>query len=434
MKRRLSLSLRAIVPALILLCPALQAADKETAPPESKRKTTAISLLPIGSQLQRVMLPRYDENHRLTGVLKAETMTLVTDEIIAGEAVTIGFFNPDGSPRGRVDLAHATLDQTRNLLEARQKTNILTDRIQASGTGLIYSFDQGEGFLSGPAETRIKQANETAMNSRTSPRRATAASFLAGATLIAAQPAVLTPEQKSAIEADAATAVPAHSGSSRAAKEELRTELDASAAATAAAVAFLEKADLASEKTPATPPPATPLDVKPGLADTVITCDGGMYFNSDEGVFVYLKNVRVADPRFALSGANELKVFLAKKDERKPDPKLEKQPEKPAQDGKPAIGLGAKFGDVERIVATGAVRILQKQPEAGKEPVEASGAIFTYHPKTGEIVLTGGYPWVKQGVNFMRANEPGLSLRIQKNGSFVTDGNWSMGGRLNQNR
>jgi lipopolysaccharide export system protein LptA len=418
--------LRAILPALILLSPALQAADKQTTPPETKRKTNAISLLPNGSELQRVMLPRYDADHRLTGVLKAESMKLVNDEIIAGESVTIGFFNPDGSPRGRVDLAKATLNQAKNLLEAREKTTILTDRIEATGTGLIYAFDQGEGFLSGPAVTRIHPSNETAMNSRTSPRRAAAVSLLAGTTLIAAQPAALTPQEKSAIAADAASAVPEHSESSRESKKELRAELDASAAATAAATAFLEKANIASGETGAVPPPAAPLDVKPGPDDTVISSDGGMYFNSNEGVFVYIKNVRVADPRFSLSGAAELKIFLGKKPEEKP--------QKPAPDGKPAIGLGAKFGDVERIVATGAVRILQKQPGAGKEPVEASGAIFTYHPKTGEIVLTGGYPWVRQGANFMRANEANLSLRIQKDGSFVTEGNWDMGGKLDQKR
>jgi hypothetical protein len=425
--------LRLILPALLLLAPALPAADNKPALSEPKRKATAISLLPNGSELQNVMLPRYDEDHRLTGVLKAESMILVTDEIIAGETVSIEFFNPDRSPRGRVDLAKATLDQARNLLKAREKTTIHTDRIEATGTGLIYAFDQGEGFLSGPAETRIHPSNETAMNSLTSPRRA-AASMLAGATLISAQPAVLTAEQKSAIAADAASAVPAHSESSRASKEELRTELDASAAATATATAFLEKANLASGKTGATPPQAAPLDVKPGPTDTVISCDGGMYFNSDEGLFVYLKNIRVVDPRFDLTGANELKIFLEKKAVQKPEPKPEKNPEITAPDGKPPIGLGAKFGDVEKIVATGAVRILQKQPEAGKEPVEASGAIFTYYPKTGEIVLTGGFPWVKQGANYMRAREAGLSLRIQKNGSFVTEGNWDMGGKLDQNR
>ena len=154
-----------------------------------------------------------------------------------------------------------------------------------------------------------------------------------------------------------------------------------------------------------------------------------MYFDADEGVFVYLKNVRVTDPRFGLSGANELKIFLGKKPAKAPA-----QPAKEAKDGKPGLGLGAKFGDVERIVASGAVRIVQKETEAGKDPVEASGAIFTYHAKTGEIILSGGYPWVKQGTTFMRAKEPNLNLRILKTGSFVTEGNWEMGGTIEKNR
>ena len=83
-------------------------------------------------------------------------------------------------------------------------------------------------------------------------------------------------------------------------------------------------------------------------------------------------------------------------------------------------------------MANGAVRIVQKQPEAGKEPIEASGAFFTYHAQTGQIILSGGYPWVKQGHTFMRAKEPNLNLRVMKNGSFVTEGNWDMSGRLDR--
>ena len=420
--------MRAILPALLLLAPAAPAAEKAAVPQVPKNKATAISLLPNGSELEGVMLPRYDSEHRLSGVLKSRKMTLVTDELIAGENVTIGFFNPDGSQRGQVDLLKALFNQSKGLLEARESVTIRTDRILAQGTRLVYAFAQGEGFLTGPASTRILPApTETTMNSSSTPLRSAAVSMLAATAVAAAPPAALSDAEKSAIQADAAPSAPAHAKASREAKEELRATLDASAAATAAATAFLEQAEIAAGKTGAVPEPAAPLDVQPGPGDTLITCDGGMYFDADGGVFVYLKNVRVADPRFALSGASELKVFLGRKPE--------KSPEKPAASAeKPAIGLGAKFGDVERIVATGAVRILQKQPEAGKEPVEASGAIFTYHPESGEIVLSGGYPWVKQGTSFMRAKQPNLSLRIQKNGSFVTEGNWDMGGTLNQQR
>jgi lipopolysaccharide export system protein LptA len=418
--------LRAILPALFLLAPALAASGKESSLPAPKKKLSAVALLPPGSQLQRVMLPRYDDDRRLSGVLKAQTMTLVSEDVIAGDTVSIEFFNPDRSPRGRVDLVKALLDQGKGLLRSHETVTIQADRIHARGNGLVYSLEQGEGFLKGPAVTWIQAATETTMNSKSTPLRSAATAIAASATLAAAPPAPLTPEQAAATQRDAATAAATHAVAGENSRANLRAELESSAAATAAATAFLEQAELLADAPATMPKPAQPLDVKPGPSDTVISCDGGMYFDADAGVFVYLKNVRVADPRFSLNGANELKIFLTKKPE---EPATAKTPDK-----QPGMALGAKFGDVERIVATGAVRILQQQPEAGKEPVEASGAIFTYHTQTGEIVLTGGYPWVRQGTTFMRANQPNLSLRIQQNGSFVTEGNWDMGGNLNQER
>jgi lipopolysaccharide export system protein LptA len=239
-----------------------------------------------------------------------------------------------------------------------------------------------------------------------------------------AAPKPIAPAERTAMHADAVSKAPAQSNAASETRSALKTDLDASAAATASAKAFLEKQEIpAKADTAPTTPEAQPLEAPADPNDTLVTCDGGMYFDADEGVFVYLRNVVVKDPRFDLSGANELKVFLGKK----PDEKTSEKASQKSADGK---GVGARFGDVERIVATGAVKVLQKQTEPGKLPVEASGAIFTYHPKTGRIHLQGGYPWVKQGTNFMRAKEPNLILRIEKDGSFVTEGRWDMRGKV----
>lgn len=412
---------------MLLLAPALPAA--EDAPPPASRKLSAISLLPDGSELKGVMLPRYDENHHLVGVLKAASITLVNEQTIAGETVSIGFSNPDGSPRGHINLTRAVFNQVKGILQTSEPVTLQSDRFRATGTGLYYAFQQGEGFLTGPAATWIQPPIETTMNSSRPPHRAT---LMAGIALItqslaaAPPPAVKTDELKAA----AAPSSKIHSDATRISRTNLRADLDASAATTAKAKAFLEQAELISTSAPGTTPPpaeAKPLDVKPGPKDTLISCDGGMYFDADAGVFVYLKNVKVNDPRFTLSGANELKILLSKKP-------ADATPKPAANDPQPSLGIGAKFGDVERIIATGAVRILQKQVEPGKQPVEASGAIFSYHPESGEILLSGGYPWVKTGPNFMRAREPNLTLRIQKSGSFTTEGNWDMGGSLDQSR
>jgi hypothetical protein len=252
--------------------------------------------------------------------------------------------------------------------------------------------------------------------------------------LSAAPPATLSDTEKTALQADATSTAPAAEKAAAAAHASLDQDLADSAAATKDAATFLVQADIPAA--PATSPgtiPASdkPLPVTPAVTDTVIQCEGGMYFDPDEGVLVYLKNVTVKDPRFNLSGANELKIFFGKKPAKeakegdKPEPKKDK----------PKNGLGAGFGEVERIVATGAVLIEQKPTAADKEPIKASGAIFSYNLKADQIIIQGGFPWVLQGATFMRAKEANLILRISpKAGNFITEGNWEMGGNLEQKK
>jgi lipopolysaccharide export system protein LptA len=417
--------LRALIPLLLLLSTRLALAV--TALPSGNGKLPTTSLLPDGSQMHGVLLPQYDEKQKLSSLLHAEEMTLVSREMIQGESVCIEFFDSDETMNGRIDLKQAVFNSAKGSLKATEIVTLSSDQIIAKGDGLWYAFEQGEGFLGGPVDTRIFSKKQTTMKSRTTTLRATA---MVGAAL--AQPALnaapppSAPAERTAVHADAVSKAPAQSKAASETRSDLKTDLEASAAATANAKAFLEKQEI-QVKTGAAPvtPEAKPFEAPADPNDTLVTCDGGMYFDADDGVFVYLRNVVVKDPRFDLLGANELKVFLGKK----PDEKTRENASQKSADGK---GVGARFGDVERIVATGAVRVLQKQIEPGKLPVEASGAIFTYHPKTGNIHLQGGYPWVKQGTSFMRAKEPNLILRIKKDGSFVTEGRWDMRGKVDQ--
>lgn len=294
---------------------------------------------------------------------------------------------------------------------------------------------------------------------------------LLGAAIIlpatAAVPAKLSADERAKLAEETISAAPKAQQATQGTTETLANASEAAKAADEEVLAFLQKAALttiALETTPQALPAAKPdtaapsyntstkpLEVKQGPDDTVIEAAGGMYFDADKGVFVYLKDVHLTDARFTLSGANELKVFLEKKEkEKKPDAKPgdDKAPA-PKPDGskpedtqkaadpagkktKPAPGLTDAtdgFGDMDHMTATGAVKVLQKSVD-GKPPVEASAAVLNYNAKTGEIILNGGYPWVKQGDKFMRAMEPNLYLRIQKDGSFVTEGNWQMGGQL----
>lgn len=387
--------------------------------PPLKKKMLAISLLPKGSELKEVISPRYDEHRKLVGVLKAKTLVLVDENQVAGETVSVEMFNPDLSPRGRIDLVRATFYQDKGLLVAKEPTEILTDRMVTRSCGLYYAFERGEGFMLGPATTIILAPTETTMHPLSSTLRATA---LLGMSLLtqpldAAAPPTLTPAEIAAMHADAASKSAEARAAASAAHTGLDKDLSDARTASQAAAKFLAESEPTAAATSTIPAPTKPLEIQPGPADSVIQCEGGMYFDADGGVLVYLKNVTVKDPRFNLSGANELKIFLS---------------QKPAAKGK---SEKARFGDVERMVATGAVKIEQKATEPGKLPINASGAIFTYNLKKEEIVLSGGYPWITQGSTYMRAKEPNLILRIfPKPGSFVTEGNWDMGGNIDQKR
>lgn len=403
-----------------------------------ERKVPAVSLLPAGSVLRKVMIPRYDKQRKLTAVLRSETMTIVDPQTIEGEKVSLELYNPDRSQRGRIDLVKAYFDQRKGTLDARQPVEITSENFAAKGSGLVYTYQQARGFLLGPVNTRFyAPPPKTSMNRPLSTRGAATALATALIALPAGAetPARLNPGERADLAAGAASAATT--------VEQAKADMKTTAAATQAASAEAHEAvdrfvGQAGLKDVAVPDPqaraeAKPLDVKPGANDTVIEAKDGMYFDAEKGILVYLKDVHLTDPRFTLSGANELKVFLEKKAE--PKKSAAKEGDKPteAKDGKPAkaspglAGASGGFGDVDRIVATGAVKVIQKAAD-GKPPVEASAAVLTYHAKTGEIVLNGGYPWVKQGDKFMRAKQPDLYLRIQKDGSFVTEGEWEMGG------
>ena len=324
-----------------------------------------------------------------------------------------------------MDLKRASLYQTKGLLEAKEAVDIKSDRLTAHGTGLVYSFEKGEGFLLGPVTTIMQALNETTMNTPRTPLRATA---LLGMSLItqslaAGPPPAMTAEERGALQSDAAPKASKAAEANAVTRQALQTDLADSETASKAAKTFLVQANI---PVPAAADPAAdakPLEVKPGPDDTVIDCEGGMYFDADEGCLVFLKNVTVNDPQLDLSAKNELKVFFAKKPAKEKNPDKTEDPKEAGKKSKGAFGnVGANFGEVERIVATGAVRALQKKPDPGQPPVEASGAVFSYNVKSEQIIIHGGAPWVKRGGLITRAKTAEQTLRIDKDGVFDFDG------------
>jgi lipopolysaccharide export system protein LptA len=248
-------------------------------------------------------------------------------------------------------------------------------------------------------------------------------------TLSAAPPVPMTDAEITAIQADAASRASVSREKAATAEATLHTDLADSNAASQAAATFLVQADLPAVTTEeAAAEEAKPMEIPDDPENTVITCDGGIYFDPDDGVLVYLKNVKVTNPRFDMTGANEVKVFFEKM---APAPEKDK-PAAGEKEKRPDKGIGgdigANIGEVERIIATGQIKIDQK-PTDGKEPIQASGAVFTYNVEEGVATLSGGFPWVKQGKRFFSSKKADNLLRIFPDESrFDTPGGgWNMG-------
>ena len=388
--------MRAALPCLLMFSPFTVVAG-ETA--KVRDNASAVSVLPDGSELHVVLIPRYNERRELVGSLTAASMQLVNRERVSARTVAIEHYGENQRLLGRIDLIEVLYDQSAGMIRADETVKIRSERLHADGMGLHYDIHNGDGFLLGPARTWIPTPQQTAMITPKQPLRG---GVLLGAAALTIATAGAGPVEAPALDTAAAE--------SRATREELGKALAESKAAHDAAAAFLKKAEgVDPANANAQAPQAKPLDIEPGPNDAVISCDGGMYFDPGEGVFVYLKNVTVKDPRFTLAGANELKIFLE---------------EKPAKEGEKKDDGKMNFGEVSRITASGTL-VFEQKPEGGGEPIRASGAFFSYQLKEDQVVLSGGYPWVVQGGVALRARQPNLTLRIQpKSRKFQTEGQW----------
>ncbi|HVJ44967.1 MAG TPA: hypothetical protein VM511_01185, partial [Luteolibacter sp.] len=259
----------------------LGTAGEPREPEEPDRAIPAISLLPEGSILEKVMIPRYGKDRKLSSVLRSDRMVLIKTDLISGETVSIVAYNPDRSQKARVDLKQALFDQKKNLLRADEAVTINSDRLTSSGTGLIFSIEKSEGVLLGPAITTITKPTPTAMNSALPGLRATALLGVSILPLIAAPPPGPTPEETARIAKESAPMAAEAKEAAAKARGEMRNVLEESQKANESALAFLKEADLlAAAETTEPPPKSEPLVLPPNPDRTTITNDGPIYFNS----------------------------------------------------------------------------------------------------------------------------------------------------------
>lgn len=387
-------------------------ADPETGRPD---RLPAMNLLVEGSILQKILIPQYDDEKRLSSALRAEKLTLVNDMLIEARTVRLEFYQPDRSLRASMDLATARL-QDQEMLYSDDPVLLEAEDLAVNGTALVYELRRSRGFLHGPATARTLIDTRTSMLSPPSPPRLGAAgiALIAAGALSAQQPDTLSDQELDGLDRLAVSQQAAADEARAEAAGQIETTETLATGADASLKDFLERAaveiadgpkpDLESRVPDPEPTPQLKLPA-------TIKADKGIFFDSETGLLIFLENVSLDHPEFTLKGADEVKVFM--------------EPQKP----KPAATTGAdetapqvaKFGDPTRIVATGTVVVERIDPGDGRK-VKASGRQMLMDLKSNELIIRGGEPWILSDTANGRVVDPKGYIKINlKSGdaSFV---------------
>ena len=149
---------------------------------EGKAKTAfqTLDILPEGSILRRVRLPRYDKDFNPISLFEADKLTVIDQNHIEAEGIRIELYDKNGKVHTRTKMNRAIYNQKDSTLTAKEAVYIrgerddVTDgspRFVASGTGLIFDWNSGDdaendsesGFLLGPVSTlfHIKKSDSS---------------------------------------------------------------------------------------------------------------------------------------------------------------------------------------------------------------------------------------------------------------------------------
>ncbi|MED5417428.1 MAG: hypothetical protein VYA27_01940, partial [Verrucomicrobiota bacterium] len=185
-----------------------------------------------------------------------------------------------------------------------------------------------------------------------------------------------------------------------------------------------------SQGNPVTPPP-----VKATRGEVLITAEGGMFLNPERGHISYLRNIEVTESRFTLTCAGHLKVFFPPQDLSK----AIRNSDTSSRDNTLPVGgesrekekTFSELVDPYLFVISGGVRVALKDPSGRNPPSIATGETAVVNRRTGDIVLQGGTPTIRQGLNSLTAGSPDLYLRLYQNGDFYAEeGLWTTVGDL----
>lgn len=146
MRRALTITLLLLSAAPLLTA---QVADRTA----GKDEFPALQLLPPGSKVQGISLPRY-QDHRVTAHIIAGLLEVCTRHLVQMNSIRTVLYGAEGDTT-EVTMEKADYDFRTNVMTSEAPAAVTNPRFSAQGTGVIFNTATQRGLLRGPVHTTL---------------------------------------------------------------------------------------------------------------------------------------------------------------------------------------------------------------------------------------------------------------------------------------
>ncbi|MEC9056185.1 MAG: hypothetical protein VX633_12800, partial [Verrucomicrobiota bacterium] len=400
--------------------------------------------LPAGSMLKGVRIPVFDKKLRRMALLQSRFLKVRTKRDLIAENIALRYFQDD-SVLIRMEMESADFSLATGVLRAHQAITLDAEKIKGKGAGGVFHLESRAGFIRGPVSTLMVGTNRQGANPPTSEKQADPVETpplrvdLSELATTFTGPEDLTSSERRLIDALLASRTKSVFANRAPTRNFMTQSRQSSGRADTDLRSFSHTVEIPESRLLAQAPGRTS-DTLPHLLpsenEILITAEGGMFLNPERGHISYLRNIEVSESRFTLTCGGHLKVFFPPQTLSKAirDSKTSPEGDKASPGEAQSDGKGKTFSelvDPYLFVISGGVQMTLRDPSGEKPPAIATGETAVIDRRTGDIVLQGGTPTIKQGLNSLTAGSPDLYLRIYQNGDlYAEEGLWTTVGNL----
>ena len=423
--------------AIIGTCSAVMADQKE-----QERTLPAMKVLPVGSTLHDLRIPRFNKDYQTTSILFAKKMDILENQKVKGSKVDITLYK-DNLPQAATHLNSAFYKESTGIIHSLENLTISGDRFDIAAQGLILHWVKRTGFLLGKTQTMFYSDIDKKMTSPVStPKNKKSLSAVKPkvkpTTLAAAVvtiPALLSAEELQDIDNLTPSSTQLIQEVDKQAQKDIQ-RMEQVASSIDLTKKTLHTQLVTAVENQSTPNAvAVPIKPKANKVPVTVNCESGMYFDATTGIIVYQKDVVVIHPKYNLNCSDELKIILKEKPKSDKSDKSDKNKQSKEKSSEQKSGNTVapntkKFSGLSKAIATGNVVIKSKDKDG--KLITTRSQTATYDGETGIMILRGGRPTVQQGDTIARVLSDTGYIKILPNMSVRIEGRHEIKANLNE--